>query len=50
MTIEDLRAEMQELKVKKKNIHRLKSLLNDKELIKQECRKRIIIKHFKNGN
>ena len=50
MTIEDLKAEMQELKVKKKNIHRLKSLLNDKELIKQECRKRIIIKHFKNGN
>ncbi len=50
MTIEELKEEIRELKVQKKNYTTLKNILNDVNLLKQECRKRIIKKHFKNAN
>jgi hypothetical protein len=46
LVIEELNEEIKKMKVQRKNPNHLKNLLASKEKIKNECRKRLVIKYF----
>lgn len=48
LVIEELNEEIRKMKVQRKNPNHLKNLLASKEKIKNECRKRLVIKYFEN--